>query len=233
MSSKGSKKANRKQKSSSSDEEGNSQPPQVEDTDPINDMLKQSTITEKADKPITFEAPQERKEVGTMQKPRKSVADFDYDEIRKMDTDKMTGISTQQLLMILTVRGHDQGNPTLKNGACNTLKAISFEHVPQQQQQHEREPYQQFGNNNMRGGMRGGRGGMRGGRGGRSYDGFSERAPLNYGRGFVPPDRSENRNFEDGEHPSMGGGEPFRTDRQPTFTGGMRRGGGNFRNGDF
>lgn len=95
---------------------------------------------------------------------RESIAKFDYEVTRELDKKSLSGVSIQDILKVLVVRGVDSMNPALKHGAKDLLKKLNGERVGPPRNS-------QFGTNN------GGRGG---GRGRFSYD--REQEP----RGFAP-----------------------------------------------
>lgn len=77
---------------------------------------------------------------------RQSIAKFDHNEIRKLDKDRLSGISNVELLRVLITRGEDDlnPNPQLKFGARDLLKRLGGERITR------RRPFEN--------GQRGGRG---------------------------------------------------------------------------
>ena len=82
---------------------------------------------------------------------RKSISNFDYDEIRDFDKTKLAGISNVELLKVLIVRGADELNPPLRFGARNMLKRLNGERVNHPRpREFQRGGQKQFGQGNQR-----------------------------------------------------------------------------------
>lgn len=60
----------------------------------------------------------------------KSIADFDVNEIKKLDAEKTATISSFDLLKILSVRGDASHNPALRFGTLRLLKELNCERPP-------------------------------------------------------------------------------------------------------
>ena len=71
------------------------------------------------------EAPKAQETTNTQEK--KSVTDFDHDEIRKLDAERTKTIDDLTLLKILIVRGKDGHNPALWSSSQRLLKQLNFE----------------------------------------------------------------------------------------------------------
>lgn len=65
---------------------------------------------------------------------KKSIADFDYKDIRKLDSNITRNITDIDLLKILLVRGVDKYNPALKSGADHLLRQLNGERIGQKKQ---------------------------------------------------------------------------------------------------
>lgn len=102
---------------------------------------------------------------------KKSVTEFDYQEIRNKDVGEIKKLDSEDILKILITRGRDAKNSALWSGAMRLLKQISCEFDPLEQRGAFRHDFHQRSYEpSYRGGSRGG---YRGGRG-RGY-------PRNYG----------------------------------------------------
>ncbi len=62
---------------------------------------------------------------------RQSIVKFDREAVRKLDKDKLSGISNVELLRVLMVRGEDElnPNPRLKFGSRDLLKNLAGERI--------------------------------------------------------------------------------------------------------
>jgi hypothetical protein len=58
---------------------------------------------------------------------KKSVANFDYEEIHELDKKNLSKYDTNMLLQILMVRGIKNHNPVLFHKSKNLLKTLNFE----------------------------------------------------------------------------------------------------------
>jgi hypothetical protein len=123
----------------------------------------------------------------------KSITEFDYDEIRKVDVGSIKKLDNITLMKILVVRGRDEKNPAIWQAMQRLLKQVNCEFDPLQPEptyqqrdsgfQNQRRDYdgrQQGGRGGFvpRSGFNGGRGGFNQGRGG-----YAPRGGFNGGRG--------------------------------------------------
>ena len=104
---------------------------------------------------------------------KKSIIDFDYEKIHKLDKDGLAAFDTNTLIKILMVRGTKTNNPVLWSKCSTLLKLLNFELPPRE--------------NNYRGGRGGtsrGRGNShsRGGRGG-NIRGYNNNYNYNHNYG--------------------------------------------------
>lgn len=61
------------------------------------------------------------------EKDKKSIVDFDYDEIAQMDDEELADYDTIELLKVVMVRGFTSKNPILWNRTKSLLKELNFE----------------------------------------------------------------------------------------------------------
>ena len=130
------------------------------------------------------EAPQEV----SREKEKKSVADFDHDEIRKLDVGLIHDTDVTTLLKILVVRGKDTYNPALWGGSQRLLRQLHCEFDDR------RERDSRSNGGNYRGGRGGGRGGYYGN--GRRYDDQNRQQRSTYDdQGKVDEDRIQRKPY--------------------------------------
>lgn len=79
---------------------------------------------------------------------KKSVADFDREEVKAWETKQVKELSMEDLIKVLICRGEKEKNPTVASDAIKTLKKINMERIPRKQVVPSR--------GNYRGGYRGG-----------------------------------------------------------------------------
>lgn len=131
--------------------------------------------------------------------PPKSITEFDYDEIRKIDVGSIKKFDNITLMKILVVRGRDEKNPAIWQAMQRLLKQVNCEFDPLQQepayQQRDFQPQRRDYDSRNQGG-RGGfvpRGGFNGNRGGFNQGGrggFVPRGGFNQGgRGYQQEQR--------------------------------------------
>lgn len=111
---------------------------------------------------------------------KKSITDFDYNDIMKIDVGDVKKLTSDDLLKILIVRGKEGKNSSLWSGALRLLKQINCEFDPLEQR--GRPPFQQRSYDHQQGDSFN-NGGYRGGYRGRGRGGYQPRG------GYMPRDR--------------------------------------------
>jgi len=76
---------------------------------------------------MQFETNDPEVETPTQQPKTKSIADFDYDEVERLDVGAVKAVDSVTLLKLLIVRGKKVLNPTLWKGAQETLRRLNGE----------------------------------------------------------------------------------------------------------
>lgn len=127
MSNKGKKKSDKKSKNDSSDEDTK----EVESPIEPDDKPKKKDSDEETPntKDIKVEQKKEIKDDKTTP-TEKSVSDFDYDAIKKLDVGPVKDLDMLDLIKILIVRGKDLHNPSLWVSCERLLKQLNGERNP-------------------------------------------------------------------------------------------------------
>ena len=125
MSTRGRKPAKKVEKVSSSSEDEVEK--ELEEQRVLEEIITKTPVKtpEKVETKFETNDPQEP-EVAPVQKP-KSIADFDSDEVEKLDVGAVKELDSVTLLKILIVRGKKVLNPTLWKGAQETLRRLNGE----------------------------------------------------------------------------------------------------------
>jgi hypothetical protein len=89
------------------------------------DAIVKKTVEEL--KEMQFETNDPEVETPTPQPKTKSIADFDYDEVERLDVGAVKAVDSVTLLKLLIVRGKKVLNPTLWKGAQETLRRLNGE----------------------------------------------------------------------------------------------------------